>query len=149
MPETKQNYKEVRLLMVDDDDVSVMAIRRALRKLRLVNELRVARDGAEALEILRGEAGHEQLLPPYIVLLDINMPRMNGHEFLQAVRDDPQLHRAIIFVLTTSEAPEDIMKAYDKNIAGYVVKENPAETFMKTLELVEAVGKLIVLPDTN
>ncbi|MEM8792216.1 MAG: response regulator [Pseudomonadota bacterium] len=144
-PETN-GYDEVQILIIDDDEVSIMAMRRALRKMKLVNPVRVAHDGVMGLEILRGEAGQEQMLPPFIVLLDINMPRMNGHEFLKEVRDDPKLHRALIFVLTTSDAPEDVMRAYDQNIAGYVVKEQPYETFVQTLALVDHVAKLVVLP---
>jgi len=140
-------YEEVQILLIDDDEVSIMSIKRALKKLKLVNPIRVARNGIEGLEILRGEAGQSKLYPPFIILLDINMPRMNGHEFLQEVRDDPKLHRSLVFVLTTSDAPEDIEQAYDKNIAGYVLKDQPYETFKSTLEMVDHVAKLVILPN--
>ena len=142
-----KEYQDVQILVFDDDEVSVMAIKRALKQMKLVNPIRVARDGTEGLEILRGEAGQEQLLPPFIVLLDINMPRMNGHEFLKEIRNDARLHRTVIFVLTTSDTPEDVNQAYSKNVAGYVVKERPFETFSKTLEMVDHLAKLVVLPD--
>ena len=144
--EQSQNYEEVHILIVDDDEISVRAIQRAIAKLKLANPVRVARDGLEALDVLRGRDGEEQLLPPFIVLLDINMPRMNGHEFLAELRDDPKLRRALVFVLTTSDAPEDVMAAYEKNIAGYIVKEDLYESFKKTLEVVDLFSKLVVFP---
>ena len=139
-------YEEVRFLIIDDDDVSVMSIQRAIKKQKLVNPQSVARDGQEALEILRGDAGKNKILPPYIIILDLNMPRMNGIEFLEEVRKDPLLHRAVIFVLTTSEAPDDIASAYDKNIAGYIVKESASETFADALSMIESYSRLVVLP---
>lgn len=143
---TTRGYKEVHILIVDDDDVSIMAIQRAISKMKLVNPVRAAKDGLQALEILRGDAGESKLLPPYVVLLDINMPRMNGHEFLAELRDDPDLRRALVFVLTTSDAHQDVMAAYEKNIAGYIVKDDIYESFKKTLEVVDLFSKLIVFP---
>ncbi len=67
-----------------------------------------ARDGVEALEILRGENGRTKLCPPYVILLDLNMPRMNGLEFLAEIRRDPALRRAVVFVLSTSDDDEDM-----------------------------------------
>ena len=78
--------KTVSLLIVDDDDIDAMALKRALHKLKLLNPLYRARDGIEAMELLRSG----QLPKPYIILLDINMPRMNGLEFLEALRADPE-----------------------------------------------------------
>ena len=141
-----RNYEEVHILIVDDDEVSVRAIQRAIGKMKLVNPVRVAKDGLQGLDILRGEAGEKQLLPPYVVLLDINMPRMNGHEFLAELRGDPKLRRALVFVLTTSDAPQDVMAAYEQNIAGYVVKDDLYESFKKTLQVVDLYSKLVVFP---
>ncbi len=103
----------VRFLIIDDDHVSVLAIKRALKKLKIINPVQVARDGREALEMLRGEFGDGHRLPPYLVTLDLNMPRMNGFEFLEEVRKDPALHRLVIFVvmLTTSLNPQDKERA--------------------------------------
>lgn len=143
---TGRDYEEVHILIVDDDNISIRAVKRAIDKMKLANPVRVAYDGLQALEVLRGQADEDQLLPPYVVLLDINMPRMNGHEFLAELRNDPNLRRAIVFVLTTSDAPKDVMAAYEKNIAGYVVKENLFESFKQTLEVVNLFSKLIVFP---
>lgn len=143
----RRRYDEVRFLIVDDDEVTLMSIRRAIKRMNLLNPVREARDGIEALEILHAAAGKEGKLPPYIVLLDINMPRMDGHEFLDIVRRDPVLHRVVIFVLTTSEASEDVLKAYDKNVAGYIVKDDLYETFNRMMELVDQYARLMVLPN--
>ena len=141
-----RNFEEVHILIIDDDDISIRAVKRAITKMKLANPIRVAHDGLQGLEVLRGEAGEDQLMPPYVVLLDINMPRMNGHEFLAELRGDPKLRQAIVFVMTTSDAPKDVMAAYDMNIAGYVVKEDIFESFRKTLEVVDLFSKLIVFP---
>ncbi|RUP22418.1 response regulator, partial [Methylobacterium sp.] len=76
----------VNILLVDDDEVDVQGLKRAFKKSKIGNPITVARDGIEALEILRGQNGRERLPKPHLVLLDLNMPRMNGIEFLEAVR---------------------------------------------------------------
>ncbi len=140
------SYEEVKILIVDDDEVCVMALKRAIKKMKLLNPVEVATDGVEAWQILKGEDGRSQLKPPYIILLDINMPRMDGHEFLEKLRNDEILHRSLVFVLTTSSAQDDIQRAYDQHVAGYVVKESPYDSFIETFEMVDKFSKLIVFP---
>jgi len=122
------------------------SIERAIKKLRLVNPVRNAGDGLEALDILRGTNGKVKIEAPYVIILDLDMPRMNGIEFLEHVRDDPELKSAVIFVLTASDAPSDVTKAYEKNIAGYVVKENAYDTFRQTLSMIDTFSSVVVLP---
>jgi len=141
-----RSYKEVQFLIVDDDSVSVMSIERAIKKLRLVNPVRTAVNGQEALDILRGHNGKVRIEPPYVVILDLDMPQMSGIEFLEEVRADPELKSAVIFVLTASDAPEDVTLAYEKNIAGYVVKENAYDTFRQTLSMIDTFSSVVVLP---
>lgn len=136
----------VNFLVVDDDQVSVMAIKRALKKLKIVNPVIVASDGQQALDILRSDCDSNRGLPPYLVTLDLNMPRMDGHEFLEEVRNDPRLQRAVIFVLSTSDAPVDITSAYDKNVAGYIVKDDLGDSLMKALDMLDAYTKLVEMP---
>lgn len=136
----------VTFLIVDDDQVSVMAIKRALKKLKIINPVLVARDGQEALDLLNGECAKETLLPPFLITLDLNMPRMDGFEFLEAVRMNPKLHHAIVFVLTTSDAPRDIDEAYSKNVAGYIVKDDLGESIMRALNMVDCYSKVVELP---
>lgn len=142
----KRSYKEVQFLIVDDDKVSIMSIERAIKKLRLVNPVRQAADGREALDILRGTNGKDKIEAPFVIILDLDMPRMNGIEFLEEIRKDPELKSSIVFVLTASDAPDDVTKAYEKNIAGYVVKENAYDTFRQTLSMIDTFSSVVVLP---
>ena len=136
----------VKFLIVDDDQVSVMAIKRALKKLKILNPVIVAKDGQEALDVLRGEQG-ASIWPPYLVTLDLNMPRMDGFEFLEEVRKDKTLHRAVIFVLSTSDAPKDVATAYGANIAGYIVKDDLGDSFVKALNMIDSYSKIVELPN--
>jgi CheY-like chemotaxis protein len=141
-----QNPQSVKFLIVDDDCVSVMAMQRAMRKLRIVNETHICTDGKYALDFLKNEASNLKGTPPFIVILDLNMPRMGGLEFLDALRSDPLLSRIIVFVFTTSETEEDIFSAYHRNIAGYIVKENPSETLSKALDMLDTYTRIVELP---
>jgi CheY-like chemotaxis protein len=141
----KQNYKEVTLLIVDDDDIDAIALERALRKLRLLNTVLRARDGREALELLRTGA----VPAPYIILLDLNMPRMNGLEFLQTLRTDPLLTHAVVFVLTTSKSDEDLVAAYRNHVAGYVFKQHMDRDFLEVIGFIEHYWRLVELPITK
>jgi CheY-like chemotaxis protein len=109
------------VLLVDDDDVAAEAVVRGLRKHSMHCPIVIAEDGAAALQILRG-THVRKITKPYIVLLDLNMPRMNGIEFLRELRLDTALKGTVVFVLTTSGAEADRSRAYDQNIAGYMVK---------------------------
>ena len=113
--------QQTTVLIVEDDEVDVEIITRGLRKRDLKFDVHTANDGEKALAVLRQGFSVEQR-SRLILLLDLNMPRMNGHEFLQAVRNDPILRKAIVFVLTTSALETDRSRAYENNIAGYFVK---------------------------
>ena len=136
----------VTFLIVDDDEVSVMAIKRALKKLRVVNPVGVARDGQEALDMLRGTNGQAKLNPPYLLTLDLNMPRMDGHEFLEEVRRDPDLHSLIAFVLSTSDTPDDVAAAYQSNVAGYVVKDDLGDSLENALSMIGSYSRIVEMP---
>ena len=104
----------VNLLLVDDDEVDVQGLKRAFAKSRIGNPITVARDGIEALEFLRGENGRPQLPKPHLILLDLNMPRMNGLEFLKEIRADEDLKKSVVFMITTSKGEEDKARAYNR-----------------------------------
>lgn len=140
------NSEEVTLLVIEDDDIDAMAIDRSFKKLRLANVLVRAKDGVEALEFLRGENGRDKISKPYMLLLDLNMPRMNGIELLAELRDDPDLNDAVVFVLTTSAADKDKVAAYDQNVAGYIVKSEIKSTFLNVIELLDCYWKIVTLP---
>ena len=129
--------QDVTILLVEDDEVDVRAIHRGLDKQRIANPVVPACDGLEALQLLRGEGGRAKVPRPYLILLDLNMPRMNGIQFLQELRRDPALSDSIVFVLTTSAAEEDQVAAYKAHIAGYLVKSDAGENFLKAIQLLD------------
>ena len=137
----------VNLLLVEDDEVDIQGLKRAFAKSRIGNPITVARDGIEALEVLRGENGRAKLAKPHLILLDLNMPRMNGLEFLEAIRADEDLKRSVVFMITTSKAEEDKARAYEQNVAGYIVKQDPANTFMQAVALMEHYWKIVEFPE--
>lgn len=137
---------EVTILLVDDDSISVRLVTRALRKSKVDNEIVVADDGVMALDILRGINGQEPLKQPYLILLDIVMPRMDGHQFLEEIRNDPKLRGSIVFVLTTSNNEHDMFRAYDSCVAGYIVKSEVGTDFMKLVQMLEPYTFTIKFP---
>jgi CheY-like chemotaxis protein len=116
------NAPPLSLLLVEDDDVAAEAVMRGLLRHAMVCPVIPAEDGSTALQILRGTHTGRHITKPYLVLLDLNMPRMNGFEFLRELRADSELRSTVVFVLTTSGADADLARAYQQNIAGYMVK---------------------------
>lgn len=137
---------QINLLLVEDDDGDAKAVRRAFKAARIANPIRRAEDGIEALEILRARQADPDGGQPYMLLVDINMPRMNGIELVQALRDDPDLNRTVVFILTTSKNDEDKARAYNLNVAGYILKQNAGNDFMKLVHLVESYWKVVEFP---
>ncbi|AVI65259.1 response regulator [Shewanella sp. NKUCC05_KAH] len=137
------HYQQVTILLVDDDDVDYMAVQRAMRQLRLLNPLVRARDGIEALTIL---TSLDTIKGPYLILLDLNMPRMNGFEFLERIRSDPSLSSSVVFMLTTSSTDEDRMKAYSHHVAGYMVKTDMKDGFNNIFNMLEGYWRIVELP---
>ena len=138
--------QHIHILLIEDDEIDAEAIQRAFRKQRIANPFTVVPDGIEALNALRGEAGHERVPRPYTVLLDINMPRMNGIEFLQALRQDDELNNSVVFVLTTSDRDEDKVAAYDEHVAGYLLKSRAGSDFLNLIEMLDAYWRIVELP---
>ena len=136
----------VTLLLVDDDAVDIMSVQRALDSHDLINPIVVAHDGIEALEYLRGENGRDPVRAPYVILLDLNMPRMDGIEFLGELRADPALHDSIVFVLTTSCAEKDKLRAYAHNIAGLMTKGASDALTGDVIEMLSLYWRVVQLP---
>ncbi|MED5550945.1 MAG: response regulator [Pseudomonadota bacterium] len=134
------------LFVVDDDEIDRETILRSLEERGLENPVRTARDGEEALAILKGEGG-EPIRMPYLILLDLNMPRMNGIELLRHIRRDPELKRAVVFVLTTSNAESDRTAAYDLNVAGYILKARAGLEFERVVELIDQFERNVEFPN--
>lgn len=114
--------------------------------MRITNPVTVAHDGIEAWEILKGAHGKPPLPRPNLLVLDINMPRMNGLELLQKLRADPELHDSIVFMLTTSNDDEDKIEAFHLNVAGYMLKSEVSNSFLKAVELVDNYWRVVEFP---
>ena len=133
----------LNILLVEDDEVDVMNVKRAFQKNHIANPLFVAGNGVEALERLRsGEIPRERR----IVLLDLNMPRMNGIEFLRALRADPELRSTTVVVLTTSNDERDKVHAYDLNVAGYLLKPVTFANFCEVMAALNKYWTLVEMP---
>lgn len=137
-----QDYKTVNILMVDDDAIDVKTFKRSLAASRISNPLHTACDGVEALELLKSGLVDK----PLLIILDLNMPRMNGIEFLKELRQDPKYRDSVVFVMTTSDADEDKVEAYNFNVAGYMVKSEIGNSFLPAVDLIDQFWKTIQLP---
>jgi len=138
--------RTVQLLHVEDDDLCIMGLARAFRNAKIPNRISFAHDGIDALEMLRGTNGRERLPRPYSILLDLNMPRMGGVEFLKELRRDEDLKKSIVFVMTTSGADEDKVAAYNLGAAGYILKTNPANAFLEAAALLDVYWRVVEFP---
>ncbi|MEH6443470.1 MAG: response regulator [Oceanospirillaceae bacterium] len=136
------NYKHATILLVEDDDIDAKIVERAFSKLRIANPIIRAKNGIAALELLRDGT----VSRPYIILLDLNMPRMGGLEMLEELRADNDLKDSLVFVLTTSKDDEDKIAAYNKNIAGYILKEKLQHNFEDLIQLLDYYWRIVELP---
>ena len=125
--------KSIEILLVEDDEVDVMNVQRAFRKANITHPLHLASDGIDALALLRGSMSSVHKRLPRIILLDINMPRMNGLEFLRELRADPALRSLSVVILTTSAQDSDLRAAYRYNVSGYIVKPLAAKDFLEVV----------------
>jgi len=135
----KMAERQLNILLVEDDELDVMNVQRAFRKNNISNPLYVASNGLEALEILRGT--HPTVQMPHgrrLILLDLNMPKMGGIEFLSELRADPELAPTTVIVLTTSDEERDKVEAYKLNVAGYILKP---VTLLAFIEIMAAINK--------
>jgi CheY-like chemotaxis protein len=141
-----QDFDNVSILIIDDDQVDVRAVLRGLAQQKIANPVYFAGDGVEALNVLRGRNDHARIPRPFLILLDLNMPRMSGLEFLKELRADPELSDSIVFVLTTSTADEDKAAAYAQHVAGYLVKNEAGVGFLKAIQMLERYGLCVQFP---
>ena len=139
--------KLLNILLVEDDELDVMNVQRAFRKNNVLNSLYIAGNGLEALAMLRGEeSASEMPSERRLVLLDLNMPRMNGIEFLRVLRADPDLKMIPVVVLTTSDEERDKVDAYKLNVAGYILKPVTLANFVETMATLDKYWSLSELP---
>ena len=137
----------LNILLVEDDEVDVMNVRRAFKKGHITNPLYVAGNGIEALAILR-DREHPDTFPleRRLILLDLNMPKMNGIEFLTELRADLHLRQIPVVVLTTSNEDRDRVSAYNLNVAGYLLKPVTFSTFVETMTTLNQYWALCEMP---
>jgi len=134
--------EDITLLLIEDDDIDAMTVKRSFLKQRIANPIVRAYDGVEALDLLRTKT----VSRPLIILLDLQMPRMGGIEFLQELRVDEDLKDLVVFVLTTSKSEEDLVKSYRQQIAGYFIKGEVGESFLDVVNVLDNYWKVVQLP---
>ena len=134
---------QVPILLVEDDEVDVMTLRRALKDLRISNPLHVAGDGEAALEVLRNGS----IAKPCVILLDLNMPRMGGLDFLRVIKADPALRRIPVIVLTTSREESDRVETFQLSVAGYMIKPADYRQFVEVVRAIDLYWTLSELPE--
>jgi len=137
--------RSLNILLVEDDEVDIMNVQRAFKKNNIGNPLFIARNGLEALHMLRNES-EEQIPRIHIILLDINMPKMGGIEFLKEIRKDGSLKAISVFVMTTSNEDGDKISAYDLNVAGYILKPLSFESFASSISVLSHYWHLCEQP---
>jgi len=138
-----QNSKPI--LLIEDDDVDVMTVKRAIRDLKVTNQLVSIGDGEKAIEYLRTESTTK----PCIILLDLNMPKMDGAEFLEIVKADKALKKIPIVILTTSNSDRDVIESFERGAAGYMVKSVDYEKFVETIRAIDQYWTLSKLPSNG
>ena len=133
------------ILLVEDDQVDVITARRAFKELEVTNELVHKGDGEDALDYLRDESN----VKPCIILLDLNMPRMDGFEFLETVKADNLLKNIPVIILTTSDTDESATRSFDLGAAGYIVKSVDYRQFVESMRAVDRYWSLSRLPGSD
>lgn len=141
--------RSVEILLVEDNPGDVRLTREVLKEGKIGNNLHVAADGVEALAFLRREGEHAGAPRPDIILLDLNLPRKNGREVLEEIKEDPDLRQIPVVVLTTSEAEQDVVKAYTLHANCYISKPVDLDQFINVIRSIEDFWLTVVkLPNS-
>ncbi|MEX2289075.1 MAG: response regulator [Mycobacteriales bacterium] len=127
----------MQILLVEDSVADVELTLEALAEAKIANEVTVVRDGAEAMTYLRRQGPHSGAARPDLVILDLNLPKMNGHEVLAAMRADQALRRIPVAILTTSAAEADVVKTYDLGANCYLTKPVDVDQFVHVVQSIE------------
>jgi len=140
MKSMEMDKKTVNILVAEDDDIDFKALKRAFKECEISNPVIRAEDGQIALDILKkGEINF-----PFILLVDLKMPRMDGFQLIDEIRNDKKLTKTIIFVLTTSDNENDLKQAYERHIAGYIIKSDFRSGFIKAIKMLDYYCEVIV-----
>jgi len=138
------NDKSIDILLAEDNPGDVRLTQEALKRSKLINKLWVVSDGIEAMAFLRREGKYTDAVRPDLFLLDLNMPKMDGREVLAEVKQDKDLRRIPVVILTTSEAEQDVLKSYDLHANCYITKPAGFDQFMKVVKVIEDFWLTIV-----
>jgi CheY-like chemotaxis protein len=133
------------ILLVEDDQVDTMTVKRALKDLNIENPLHVAPDGEAALNFLRDP----QKERPGLLLLDINLPKMNGLEFLRIAKETGEIKLIPVVILTSSNTEQDLLECIELGVAGYVVKPTDYQQFLDAMKTIYEYWSLNEIPDTR
>lgn len=139
----------IEVLLVEDDPGDVLMTKEALAESKVLNSLHVVSDGEEALAFLRREGTHADAPRPGLILLDLNLPRVDGREVLAAVKSDPDLRRIPVVVLTTSQAEEDILRSYDLHANAFVTKPVDFDRFLEVIRQIDSFYISVVKLPSN
>lgn len=131
------NAQPIEILLVEDNPGDARLALEALKESKVHNNLHHVSDGVEAMKFLRQQEEHADVPPPDLILLDLNMPRMDGREVLEEIKEDPDLHLTPVVVLTTSEAERDLIKSYGMHANAYIVKPIDLDRFMEVVQAIE------------
>ncbi len=140
-----QNIKPIEILLVEDNEGDVFLTKKAFQKAKIVNNIYVAPDGEVAMEMLKNEAGYEDIPKPDIVFLDINLPKKDGKQVLAEMKADENLRRIPVVILTSSQAEQDVLKSYDLHANSYIVKPVDLKKFQAVVDVVEDFWFSIVM----
>jgi chemotaxis family two-component system response regulator Rcp1 len=146
---TETTSKLVEILMVEDNLGDVRLTQEALKEGKVLNNMHVAEDGVEAMAFLRREGKYADAPRPDVILLDLNLPKKDGREVLAEIKEDPNLRRIPVVVLTVSKAEEDILKTYDLNANCYITKPINLDQFIKVVKSIEEFWLTIVTLPPN
>lgn len=140
------NPEKMKVLVVEDNPNDVTIVKRAMRKSEVKCELSFARDGEEALNFLYRKGEFEDAPRPDVILLDLNLPKINGLEVLAKIKEDERLRRIPVIVLTISEREEDMVKAYDSGAASYMTKPVDSKDFERLIQTVQEYWRIARIP---
>jgi CheY-like chemotaxis protein len=135
------------ILLVEDDSVDAMTVKRAFKDLKITNLLVHKFNGEEALEYLRSNGNGNSNGKPCVILLDLNMPRMNGVEFLKVIKADDKLKKIPVVVLTTSQEQQDKIESFKLSVAGYMLKSVDYKRFVEVIRTINLYWTLSELPN--
>lgn len=134
---SEQPVSPVQILLVEDSQADVEFTREVLKETKLVNELSVVGDGEKAMRYVRQEAEFADRVRPDLILLDLNLPRKDGREVLEEIKQDPTLRRIPVIVLTTSSEERDVLSSYDAYVNAYVTKPLGLDAFVKVVQSID------------